>query len=215
MSRTDLRKVIANFIILIVLVICFIFITDSHLIELSTAMGQSQKKTISYSKWNNQPVEFVKVKAAGKHISLKAQKAHSEYKEEFDGDDDWLKGLVVHLKNTSNKNIIYINFHLSFPETDVGGPRMAESMTFGQYPEKPNVGSSDKVLKPGEELEISLTDKKHTDLYYFLRSRNFHQVNSLQIALQFVIFEDDTAWAGGVPMKRDPFNWTSWVKIDQ
>jgi hypothetical protein len=38
-------------------------------------MGQSQKKTITHSQWKNQPVAFVKVKVAGKPISLKATSA--------------------------------------------------------------------------------------------------------------------------------------------
>jgi hypothetical protein len=212
MSRTDFRKVIANFVILIVLVICLIAITDSHLFELSTAMGQSGKKTISHSQWKNQPIEFVKVKAAGRPISLKAT---SENKEEFDGDDEWLKGFVVYLKNTSNKNIIYINLHLAFPETDVGGPRMSHLLEFSQYPESPNVGSSDKVLKPGEEIEIPLPDVEHTKLYEFLKSGSFNHVNNLRLALQFIIFEDDTAWAGGALMRRNPDNPAEFVRINQ
>jgi hypothetical protein len=104
----------------IALVICLIVITDTHLFVLSRAIGQSPKKTISHAKWKGQPVEFATVKAAGKTLSIKAEKAQTEYKQEFDGDDDWIKGLVIHLKNTSNKNIIYINFNLSFPETNAG-----------------------------------------------------------------------------------------------
>jgi hypothetical protein len=206
MSRNDFGKVITNFVILIMLVII-------------TAMGQSRKKTITHSQWRNQPVKCVKVKAAGQSFNFNATintlHATFEHYEAFDGDDDWLKGLVVHLKNTSNKNIIYINLHLSFPETDVGGPRMSQPMEFGRYPEKPNVGSNDKVLKPGEEIEIALTDDDHAQLYDFLRSRNFHHLNDLRLALQFVVFEDDIMWLGGALMKRDPFNSASWVNINK
>jgi hypothetical protein len=213
MPRTDLRKIIANFITLIVLVICFSLISDLRLFELGTAMGQSQKKTITHAHWKNQPVKF-RIKAAGKPLSLKAT-SENEEEIDIDGDDDWLKGLGVHLKNTSNKNIIYINFHLAFPETDISGLSMSHSMRFGRYPEKPNVGSNDKVLKPGEEIEIALTDKEHADLYDLLKSRNFHQVNSLRVVLQSVIFEDDTQFYGGNLMKRDPFNSALWVNAGE
>jgi hypothetical protein len=215
MPRTDLRKVIANFGLLIALVICLIVITDTHLFGLSRTIGQSPKKTISYVKWKDQPVEFDTVKAAGKTLSIKAEKAQTEYKEEFDGDDDWMKGLVVQLKNASNKNIIYIKFNLSFPETDVGGMGMSHSMHFGRFYDKPYVGGSDKVLKPAEEADIPLTDDQYASLNNFLKSRNFHQVNTLEIILQFVLFEDDTAWVGGSLMKRDPFNPKAWARIDQ
>jgi hypothetical protein len=214
MPRTDLRKVIANFIILIVLVICLISITDSRLFELSPALGQSQKKTITHSKWKNQPVEFVKVKAAGRSIGLKTYfENKDEDKEEFDGDDDWMKGLVFYLKNTSNKNIIYISFTLGFPETDVLGARMGHILTFGHYPEKPNVGSNDKVLKPGEEIEIALKDNEHADLNTFLQSRSFNQVSSVHFNLQSVVFEDDIKWLGGYLMRRDPNNPSEWHTI--
>jgi len=223
MPRTDLRKVIANFSILIALVICLIVITDTHLFGLSRAIGQSPKKTISYAKWKDQPVEFATVKAAGKTLSIKAEKAQTEYKQEFDGDDDWMKGLVIHLKNTSNKNIIYINFNLSFPETDVGAV-IVQPLEFGRYPDKPPVasnekvlkpGEEEKVLKPGEETDITLTDETYAGLIGSFKSRNFQKVNTLEIILQFVIFEDDTAWLGGSLMKRDPFNPKAWARIDQ
>jgi hypothetical protein len=206
MSRNDFGKVITNFVILIMLVII-------------TAMGQSRKKTITHSQWRNQPVKCVKVKAAGQSFNFNATintlHATFEHYEAFDGDDDWLKGLVVHLKNRSEKNIIYINLHLSFPETDVGGPRMAHPLEFGRYPKKPNVGSNDKVLKPGEEAEIALTDQEYADLTHFLKSRNFHQVNDLRILLQEVIFEDDTMSLGDGIFKRDPLDPTRWTRVNQ
>jgi hypothetical protein len=214
MPRADLRKVIANFSILIALVICLIVITDTHLFGLSRAIGQSPKKTISYAKWKDQPVEFTTVKAAGNTLSIEAEKAHTEYKQEFDGDDDWMKGLVIHLKNTSNKKIIYINFNLSFPETDVGAV-IVQPLEFGRYPDKPPVASNEKVLKPGEETDITLTDETYAGLIGSFKSRNFQKVNTLEIILQLVIFEDDTAWLGGGLMKRDPLNPKAWARIDQ
>jgi hypothetical protein len=217
MSRTDFGKVITNFVILIVLVICLVLIADKDLLR--TAMGQS-KKTITHSQWKNQPVEFVKVKVAGKSINLNATSENkeefaSENKEEFDGEDDWLKGLVIHFKNRSDKNIIYIKVDLSFPETMGSGIGLAHILEFGRYPGKQNVASNDKILKPGEEVEIPLTDDDHTRMYDFLRKHNFHRVNDLDILLQHVIFEDDIMWLAGDIFKRDPFNSTKWVNINK
>jgi hypothetical protein len=74
----------------------------------------------------------------------------------------------------------YINFHLSFPETDIVGATMAHSLYFGRYPDKPNVasnekvlkpGEEEKVLKPGEETDIALTDDQYASLNNFLKSR--------------------------------------------
>jgi hypothetical protein len=225
MSRTDFRKLLSNLTILIVLVVCLIYITDSRLFELSTAMGQSQKKSITHPQWKNQPVEFFKIKTTSKTLSFKTASVATEHREEIDsdGDDNWLKGLVVHLRNRSNKNIIYFNFHLTFPETDVSGARLSHSLHFGSYPEKPSekpsenqntVASTFKVLKPGEETEIALSDYDHTAFYDLLQRHNLTHVTDLHIILQQVIFDDDTSWLGGSFFKRDPLNPDAWVNVD-
>jgi hypothetical protein len=182
-------------------------------------MGQSRKKTIIHSQSPHQPVQLVKVKVEGKFIDL-SQMAYSlktgaTMTETFYADDDWLKGLVIYGKNQSEKNIIYIDLGLIFPETEVAGIPLGHNLQFGRYPEKPNVGSNDKVIKPGEEVEIHLTDDDHTHLYRFFKRHNFHQVDALRISSPRAFFNDDTMSFGDGIFKRDPLDPTRWTRVNQ
>ena len=90
---------------------------------------------------------------------------------------------------------------------------LATYLAFGRYPDKPGIGSSDKLLSPGEKVEIALTAKDYDDLQAFLKSRSFNNINSLRLVLDSVIFDDDTQWFGGELMRRDPNNPNRWAPI--
>jgi hypothetical protein len=206
MSRNDFMKIITNFVIVILLVVI-------------TAMGQS-KKTITHTQSPDQPVQLVKVKAAGKFVDLSPMayllKRAATMTESFDGDDDWLKGLVIYGKNRSEKNIIYIDLGLIFTELKISGIPLGHGLQFGRYPEKPYVGSNEKVLKPGEEIEIHLTDEQHAMLIDWFKRHNFHQVDALNINCSSVIFDDDTmSLGGGSIFKRDPNDPRRWINTDK
>jgi hypothetical protein len=210
MSRKDFRKLLGNFAILGMLVACLVFLTAStKSAGFGVFWGQPEKKVISHSKWKTEPVKFVKVKAAGKAVG---------FKEEFDSDDEWMRGLVVTLKNTSNRNIAYINLYLQFPETGTGGPEgyiMSFKLEYGKYPHSPSNGNYDKLLRPDEEAELALPDTDYNELRSFLQSRSFYKVNALHIHLDSVIYDDDTMWSGNALFRRDPSNPNSWILISQ
>jgi hypothetical protein len=152
------------------------------------------------------------MKVAGKLFEFEAG---SEFKKDFDGYDDWMRGLAITFKNTSNKNIVYVRVFLLFPETEAAGPGMGFPLQFGRFPKKPSIGSYDNLLKPGEEMEIILTDDEHNRLQSFLKSGSFNKVNRLRLFLESVIFEDDIMWFGGDLMRRDPDNPNRWLPIDK
>ena len=205
-------KIAAKFTAMILFVICFFLTSSSKPLRLSAFGGQSPQKSITYSPERNQPVRFDKIKAADKLFEFEAG---SEFKKDFDGDDDWMRGLAITFKNTSNKNIVYVNVLLLFPETEAAGPIMGFPLQFGHFPKKPNIGSYDNLLKPGEEMEIGLTDDQHNHLQSFLKSRSFNKINRLRLFLESVIFEDDILWVGGILMRRDPDNPNRWLPIDK
>jgi len=205
-------KIVAKFTAMILLVICFFLISSAQPLGLNAFEGQSSQKSITYSPHRNQPVRFDKIKAAGKLFEFEAG---SEFKKDFDGDDDWMRGLAITFKNTSNKNIVYVRVFLLFPETEDAGPIMSCPLQFGRFPKKPSIGSYDNLLKPGEEMEIILTDDEHNRLQSFLKSGSFNKVNRLRLFLESVIFEDDIMWFGGDLMRRDPDNPNRWLPIDK
>jgi hypothetical protein len=210
MSRQGFRKLVANFTILILLSVCLFFVSSPQAAWGSVFWWQSPQKYITHSPQRNQPVRFDKVKIAGKLIELKA---NSESKEDIEGDDDWMRGLTVSLKNTSDKNIVYVSLVLMFPETTSAGPVMGFPLQFGRMPENADDKNYEGVLKPGEETEIVLTDDKHEHLQTFLKSRSFNKVSNVRLFLGSVVFDDDIQWFGGDLMRRDPKNPGQWHNI--
>jgi hypothetical protein len=143
-------KIVAKFTAMILLAICFFLTSSAQTVGLNAFEGQAAQKSITYSPQRNQPLRFDKIKAAGKLFEFEAG---SEFKKDFDGDDDWIRGLAIKFKNTSNKNIVYVSVLLLFPETEVAGPAMGHPLQFGRFPDKPSIGSYDNLLNPGEESE--------------------------------------------------------------
>ena len=205
-------KIAAKCAAMILLVICCFLTSSSQPLGLSAFGGRSPQKSITYSPQRNPPVRFDKIKTAGKLFEFEAG---SEFKKDFDGDDDWMRGLAITFKNTSNKSIVYVRVLLLFPETEAAGPSMSGTLQFGRFPYKPSIGSYDNLLKPGEEMEIVLTDDEHNNLQSFLKSRSFNKVNRLRLFLESVIFEDDIMWSGGDLYRRDPDNPNQWLPIDK
>ena len=152
MSRQDLRKLFTNFTTLILLLFCLFIISSSYPAGGSVFWWQSPQKSITHSPQRNQPVRVDNIVAAGNFFEFKAE---SEATKEFESGNDWMRDLTVAFENTSNKNIVYVRFFLLFPETTVAGPIMGSPLAFGRYPDKPGIGSSDKLLSPGEKVEIA------------------------------------------------------------
>jgi hypothetical protein len=206
MLKRDIGKLSGNFAILGMLVICLVLLTSSTRTAGFGMLGrQSEKKVVTLTEWPTAPVKFIETRVTGKAI---------EFTKEFDGGDDWIRGIVVALKNTSNRNIIYISLLLQFPETQAAGPIMSASLEYGRYSSQPSNGNYDKLLKPDEEVEIKLPDTNYDNLRSFLSSGSFNKVNALHIHLDSVIFDDDTGWFGGILMRRDPGNPKKWDRID-
>jgi hypothetical protein len=212
MSRQGLRKLFANFAALALLLGCFFVILCSQPAGGSAFWWQSPRKSIAHTPQRNQPVRLDKIKAAGKLFELKAG---SESKEDFDGDDDWMRGLAVTFKNMSNKNIVYFRLLLQFPETGAAGPMMAHPMIFGSMPKDSNDRSYDNLLKPVEDVEIALTDDSYSSLRSFLKNGSFDKISNVRLFLETVIFDDDIMWLGGDEWRRNPNDPNQWFPIDK
>ncbi len=214
MSKQSFRKLVANLTILILLSACLFAVASPR--KAWAFLWQSRQKTITKYEHKSMPLRFGKVKAAGRLLELKAgpeTKETQESREDFEADDDWLKGLAVNFTNTSGRNIVYIQMLLIFPETESAGPPMAFPMVYGRMPKDSGDRNFDNVLKPGEEIELSLTDERYNKLRGFLKNKSFDKVASVKLFLEDVAFDDDLMWMGGDLQKRDPNNPNTWIPI--
>jgi len=214
MSKQSFRKIAANLFILIALSVCLFFVSSPQ--RAWAVLWQSRQKTITKYEHPSMPLRFGKVKAAGKLLELKAgpeTRETRESREEFDADDDWMKDMTVSFTNTSDKNIVFIQMLLIFPETESAGPPLAFPMTYGRMPKDSGDRNFDNVLKSGEEVELALTDEKYNKLRDWLKNKSFEKVSSVRLFLQEAVFDDDMMWTGGSLARRDPKDPNNWIHI--
>ena len=207
MTRQDFRKLAASLTSLVLLSVCLFIAWPT---QGGVFSWQSRQKTITKYEHRKMPLRFGKVKAAGKFIELQPGPESQESQGGFDGDDDWMKGLTVSFKNTSDRNIVYFRLDLMFPETEGPKPMMAFPLIFGRRPKDAEDRNYDRLLAPGEEVELSLTDERYGRLRNFLKNGSFDKVTSVRLFLETVIFDDDIMWNGGDLYRRnqnDPNNW--------
>jgi hypothetical protein len=149
-----------------------------------------------------EPVNIVSVVAKNKQLKLN---------EAFKGSDDWLRGTQLRLKNNWDKDIIYIEVRLSFPQTRASGNEMAFPLELGNLPGSP-VYRDPLQLSPGQEVILPLTEKEYEGLQRFIETRQkLPSIKHLQLEVAFIVFADETAWQSGIPMKRHPTNPRGWI----
>jgi hypothetical protein len=128
--------------------------------------------------------------------------------------EDWLNGLTFKVKNISNKNIVFIYVSLLFPEAKaITGTLFAFDLRYGADPRLEAASTTEKPIKPEEEAEFVVSDASYQNLKRGIETRitPIKNINSVQIDVVRVIFDDDSAWATGSFMHRDPNNPKRWI----
>jgi hypothetical protein len=169
------------------------------------ASMQGQEKSLQKLKhYSNEPLEIVDIKMANKTVKLG---------EKLNANDDWLKGLNLKFKNTSGKEIIYVEIDLNFPETQSSGYEMSFPLKLGHRPGANNANAPLR-LKANAETNIVLDDVKYDQLVKFIEHRHsISAINNALIATGFIIFADGTAWSGGMFYQQDSDNPNRYVPI--
>ena len=128
--------------------------------------------------------------------------------------EDWLNGITFKVRNISKKNIVFIYASLIFPDAkDAKGIPFVLDLRYGSDPKVGPAPPRQQPLKPEEAAEFVISD----DLYQsFKRGIETHvtlikNLNVVHIDVVKVVFDDDTSWATGSFMHRDPNNPTRWV----
>jgi hypothetical protein len=151
-------------------------------------------------RFSNEPIQVVDVEVKGQRIRLGAKAAS------FNEANDWLKGLVVRFKNVSDKPISSVEFHLSLADPETSANIITFTLKYGQTP---SLGAPDMAepLKPGETAELALSESWYDQANLSLRrSHNtpLTVVETADLQLSYVYFNDDTAWYSGSLLRRDP-----------
>jgi len=157
----------------------------------------------------NEPVTVTNIKVNGQSVS---------FDREFAANDDWMKSLVITVKNKSDKRILYMNVDLFFSEPSSQEPgALFDLLFFGNTALRlrPPTSSEQPIgLAPGESADISVTSKKFIDLTRFLTEIKVSQsVDRVRFKLGRIIFDDDTMWSGEV-FRRNPNDPTCWINLN-
>jgi hypothetical protein len=127
--------------------------------------------------------------------------------------EDWLDGLAFKVKNVSNKGIVLVYIELLFPETKLnGGNVIAFDIRYGADTRLQTAPENEKTLQPGDQAEFTIGDTLYKKIRRAVETRTpFENINSIQINILKVIFDDDTAWSTGSFMHRDPTDVKKWI----
>jgi hypothetical protein len=162
------------------------------------------KRSLAKRDLPNEPVKILDVKLKGKSAQLNSEMA---------GDEDWLKGFYLKVKNTSPQTIVYLSFHLRFREDSSSQSLLTHQFSYGRPP-VPGAPEEPKLLLPGDTAELTLSDRVYDSLRRSIEKRvPSASIRAADIELSMVIFEDDSAWVSGVWMRRDPNNPRKWKPI--
>jgi len=135
----------------------------------------------------------------------------------FEAGDDWLKNLVVVIKNVSQREIVSASFGLDFPETGSGvkgDGLMQYSIRLGREPDhalympdgqKRDPESTEPLrLLPGEELRVPLASYYDHIKYVVEIKRPITSIATCWLRLGSFYFADGTRWAPSGFYKPDP-----------
>jgi hypothetical protein len=154
----------------------------------------------------NQPVEITEVSARGKLTQLNKS---------IDVDDDWLNGLSLRIKNTSDKIVLSIDLVVTLPDTEAPGqPMLGFPMHYGANPPGAKHPGTGAPLKPNDILDVTISEQMYRNIKPHLESRiPLKNLKQVQIILDLIVFNDDTAWSSGEHLRRDPDNPRRWIPI--
>ncbi len=158
----------------------------------------------------NEPVAITEIRVNSESVA---------FDKRFRATDDWLSKLVISVKNTSDKSILFASIQLQFPGSDSAkGIMSAEDMSYGNsalQQRLPNPGDSADKIAPGETVEIRLTTDRFVDLRKLLTASGFPEsIPSVSMRINRVIFVDDLMWSRGATLRRDPNNPKTWINSD-
>lgn len=169
----------------------------------------AQERTVKKIKAPHEPVEITKFKLKG---------IPRGFGQNFTDDDDWLRGMTLTIRNTSNKPIVYLEISLDFPRPENQSPDQylpfMSALRYGYYPvlNAPLPPDAPSPLMPDEKAELKLTDADYNSLMATLKALDYPaSLKRIELTVSTVIFNDDTGWRLGTPTRRDPNKPDRWV----
>lgn len=182
------------------------FVARNIFVVFTQTKDQNERK-IKKLTFDNEPVDV---------ISLKNSQRVLDLDKKFTQNIDWLKDLTIKFKNKSDKAITYFKVELDFPETKASGNIMAFPLSYGFSPAASVKNKKVDAIKPEEDFELTLDDKKLESLKEFIEKRHpLDSLSEIDLRIVFILFDDGTGWSSGSMMRPDPNNSNKFIPINQ
>ena len=116
----------------------------------------------------------------------------------FEYEDDWLKYLTIKLKNTSDKPITSVRLNIGQPQAKIKDSSLGFSLEFGSLSAFESSKKDLRVIKPGEEFELSRSAQDYTGgLNFQIQKTGVSNINKIVVGSTMIEFEDGnimTVW---------------------
>lgn len=152
----------------------------------------------------DEPVEVLGAEVGGRAAKLNAV---------FDAEQDWLKGLKVRMRNTSDKSIVFAEALILIPKSGTMEHPFGLPVRYGRMPPSPGEAAPSSATKPvphGKVFELTVSDQAFDTAKNFLAEHKAADIVDVKLAGLMIIFEDDTGWNEGLKMRRDTNNPGRW-----
>jgi len=162
-----------------------------------------QERSIKQNLFGNEPIKITKIKSK---IGLIRPDGKTK------GDDEWLRGLTLTVKNVGNKPITFIDLELHFPRLD-----HSEHDDVAGYPISYGTPLTDgtKVM-PGDSTDLVLSEDDYSNLKSLLSKLGYPMsIKSIEVIIREVRFDDDTKWNAGELFRRIRGQPKQWEKIGE
>ena len=158
----------------------------------------------------NEPIAVTGTRVNGRVVS---------FGEKFVADDDWMKGLVISVKNTSDKLILFVSLGLRFPRPANSQDKISVTdLSTGNralLTRQPTGNERLVGIAPGETVDLRLSADEFDGIQRFLAGTGYPpSIEKLDLAIDSVIFEDDAMWSNGTRLLRDPKDSSKWINTE-
>ena len=184
------------------------------------ASGQTKEQVAVESvRFPNHPVEITGFEVNGAAHKLSETSPH-KFEASFDAPEDWLRSLVVKIKNTTDKTIVAVELQTSLTTGIAGEIPMGAYMQFGQnLDESRFTGRAPRgelqSLSAGDTGEVRRTATEYEQLVKNLSHK--HPANNyrrMRVDVREVRFDDNTVWTINGLFRIDPIDPRKWTPMD-
>ena len=203
--RLSLRLLLPAFILFVFLLLQFV----------ATSQQADRRERVIDDKhsYRDCPIRIIGVETCKTTVTLGIQ---------FLGDEDWMKGLTVRIKNTSGKVVTHVGIaiRLDRPGDQSGQPGAVWDLWYGVSPfyfkpEESIPPPMVRLIQPGETESIVLSDTEYNAMRAFLTDVNFPpSIEKVHISVSTIGFDDGTAWGGSL-YRRDQGLRRGWRAVDK